>query len=198
MNDKALTPLLLEGELRVLDTDLAERLGFDRPRNIRTLITRWKAELEQLGVCCAVQQTSGTKGGRPAMVYYLNRKQAIFITAKSETPVATDITIEIIHRFDEYEVNRATVTQQNQIEQPFNLKTHDQWSLEELRAKMSEVKMYGQTLSTSAGAWMLEKLGFPMPPVELLPDWMRQRNFFDGAIPPGSVTITVTPDRPAH
>jgi hypothetical protein len=31
---------------------------------------------------------------------YLNRKQAIFLTAKSETPDATEITIEIIQRFD--------------------------------------------------------------------------------------------------
>jgi hypothetical protein len=37
------------------------------------------------------------------MEYYLNRKQAIFITAKSDTVVATDITIEIIERFDAYE-----------------------------------------------------------------------------------------------
>jgi hypothetical protein len=37
------------------------------------------------------------------MEYYLNRKQAIFITAKSDTGVATDITIEIIERFDTYE-----------------------------------------------------------------------------------------------
>jgi len=198
MTQPTLTPLLLEGELRVLDTDLAERLEFAEPRAIRKLIGRWKDELSKLGVCATVSQTSGEKGGRPAMVYYLNRKQAIFITAKSETPVATDITIEIIHRFDEYEVNRATSSQQTVIDPPFHTKQHDQWSLEELRAKMSEVKMYGQTLSSSAGAWMLEKLGFPMPPVELLPDWMRQRNFFDGSIPPGSVTITVTPDRPAH
>jgi hypothetical protein len=42
-------------------------------------------------------------GGRPTIEYYLNRKQAIFITAKSETPIPTDTTIEIIERFDAYE-----------------------------------------------------------------------------------------------
>lgn len=183
------TPLLLEGEFRVLDTDLAERLGFERPRDIRKLITRWLGELQQLGVCAAMAQTSGAKGGRPTTVYYLNRKQAIFITAKSETPEATDITIEIIHRFDEYELGRATLAQQPLIEPPFHSKGHDEWTLEELRAKMSEVNLYGRTLSTPAAAWMLERLGFPLPPPELRPAWMRQADMF----PPGSVTITVAP-----
>jgi hypothetical protein len=106
MTNVLLTPALIDGEFRILDTDLAKRLGFERPRTIRTLITRWKDELERLGICCAVQQNHEGGRGRPAMAYYLNRKQAIFITAKSETPEATDITIEIIHRFDEYEVGR--------------------------------------------------------------------------------------------
>lgn len=184
-----ITPLLLEGELRVLDTDLAERLQFERPRDIRKLVTRWRAELDRLGVCAAMAQTSGARGGRPTTAYYLNRKQAIFITAKSETPIATDITIEIIHRFDEYETDRAAATQR--IDPPFNTKTHDEWSLEELRARISEVKLYGHTMSPSAGAWALERLGFPMPPMELRPAWMRQEDMFT----PGSVTITVaTPE----
>ena len=196
MTEMTITPLLLDGEYRVLDTDLAGRLGFAEPRAIRKLIGRWLPDLQKMGVCATVSQTSGRKGGRPALAYYLNRKQAIFITAKSETAEATDITIEIIHRFDEYECGRASVMQQA-IEPPFHSKTHDEWSLEELRAKTAEVKLYSQTLSTPAGAWMLERLGFPMPPPELRPAWMRQREMFDGAIPPGSVTITVTPqDRP--
>lgn len=48
--------------------------------------------------------TVGIAGqGDQAKEYYLNRKQAIFITAKSATPDATDITIEIIEKFDAYE-----------------------------------------------------------------------------------------------
>jgi hypothetical protein len=45
----------------------------------------------------------GGTGGRPATEYHLHRKQAIFLTAKSETTEATEITIEIIERFDAYE-----------------------------------------------------------------------------------------------
>ncbi|PYD65479.1 hypothetical protein CDI09_13390 [Komagataeibacter nataicola] len=60
-----------------------------------------------MGVCATASQTSGSKGGRPTEAYYLNRKQAIFITAKSETAIATDITIEIVERFDAYERDAA-------------------------------------------------------------------------------------------
>jgi hypothetical protein len=41
--------------------------------------------------------------GQKVMAYFLNRKQAIYITAKSDTAVATDTTMEIIERFDAYE-----------------------------------------------------------------------------------------------
>ena len=47
-------PSMREGELRILETDLAKRLGFDRPRKIRELVTRHKASLEQMGTCPAV------------------------------------------------------------------------------------------------------------------------------------------------
>jgi len=40
MTDILLTPALIDGEFRILDTDLAKRLGFERPRDIRKLITR--------------------------------------------------------------------------------------------------------------------------------------------------------------
>ncbi|MBS1029446.1 phage antirepressor KilAC domain-containing protein [Gluconobacter albidus] len=89
-----------DGELRVLDTDLATRLGFDRPRDIRKLIKRYEAELGKMGTCATVARVIR---GNETEVYYLNKKQAIFITAKSETAEATEITIEIIEKFDAYE-----------------------------------------------------------------------------------------------
>jgi phage regulator Rha-like protein len=99
-----IAPRMIEGELRILDIELAERLGFARPRVIRELIERHIEALSALGaVCRTVRQTSSDKGGRPATEYYLNRKQAIFVTAKSATTEATEITIEIIERFNAYE-----------------------------------------------------------------------------------------------
>ena len=95
----------VEGEARIEDLDLAMRLGFSTPANIRKLIKRHEASLTQMGHLATVTKTPESLGlmGRPATAYYLNRKQAIFITAKSETAEATDITIEIIERFDAYE-----------------------------------------------------------------------------------------------
>ncbi|WP_257640678.1 phage regulatory protein/antirepressor Ant [Acetobacter orientalis] len=98
-----ITPSMHEGELRILDTDLAMRLGFSQSRDIRKIIKRYLPELDRMGVRATVAQTPSERGGRPTEAYYLNRKQAIFITAKSETAEATDITIEIIERFDAYE-----------------------------------------------------------------------------------------------
>lgn len=39
---------MVGGELRTLDVDLAERLGFGRPRNIGKLVERWLPELDKL------------------------------------------------------------------------------------------------------------------------------------------------------
>lgn len=94
-----ITPAIRGGELRILDIDLAGRLGFDRPRNIRNLIKRYEGDLSKMGVCFTVEQTSGGKGGRPAVAYYLNEEQALFITTKSETPNAIAVTIEIVTQF---------------------------------------------------------------------------------------------------
>lgn len=100
MSQNIITPEMHEGELRILDTDLAVRLGFSQPRDIRKIIKRYLPELDKLGPRATVARV--VNGGK-ATEYYLNRKQAIFITAKSETAEATDITIEIIERFDAYE-----------------------------------------------------------------------------------------------
>ncbi|MBF0858152.1 hypothetical protein HKD24_02860 [Gluconobacter sp. LMG 31484] len=95
-----IAPAMHDGELRILDTDLATRLGFDRPRNIRNLIKRYGADLDKMGPRFTVERVIN---GGTATETYLNKKQAIFITAKSETAEATEITIEIIEKFDAYE-----------------------------------------------------------------------------------------------
>ncbi|HWL68145.1 MAG TPA: Rha family transcriptional regulator [Geminicoccus sp.] len=90
-----------EGEARVLDTDLASRLRFDQPRDIRKLIARHGGALSQLGELATTEIVVGK--GQRTTAYLLNKRQAIFLTTKSETPAATEITIEIIERFDAYE-----------------------------------------------------------------------------------------------
>lgn len=87
-------------EPRLLDTDLAQQLGYARPRVIRDLIARYEDALSDLGTLCrTVRQT----GGRPATEVYLNKKQSLFIIAKSETDTAIEMTIKVIEKFDAYE-----------------------------------------------------------------------------------------------
>ena len=65
----------------IRDIDLAESLGFDRPRDIRKIIARYKANLLEFGICATVAQIH-EGAGRPAIEYWLNKQQALFITAK--------------------------------------------------------------------------------------------------------------------
>ena len=96
----ALVPTDVDGELRIRDYDLAVRLGFAKPAKIRDLIKRHLQSLVAMGT---VPTVGTVTRGQEGTEFYLNRKQAIFITAKSETAEATEITIEIIERFDAYE-----------------------------------------------------------------------------------------------
>ncbi|MEW9272409.1 phage antirepressor KilAC domain-containing protein [Gluconobacter oxydans] len=101
-----IAPAMHDGELRILDTDLATRLGFDRPRDIRKLIKRYEAELGRMGRCATVARRPES-GGHTVTEYYLNEEQALFITAKSETAAATKITIEIVTQFAAFKRGKA-------------------------------------------------------------------------------------------
>lgn len=63
-----INPVLIENELRILDIDLAQRLGFERPRNIRKLINRYLNELDEMGTRATVERV--INGGK-AKEYYL-------------------------------------------------------------------------------------------------------------------------------
>jgi phage regulator Rha-like protein len=100
-----LTITTIDREPRVLDTDLAERLGYAQPADIRKLIKRHEAALAALGLIATVAKSTG---GRPATAYYLNKAQAIFVTTQSGTATAIDITVEVIKKFDAYEKGLVT------------------------------------------------------------------------------------------
>jgi hypothetical protein len=69
---------------------------------IRNLIRRHALALAELGILFTVEGIP-VRRGRPGKAYYLNRPQALFVTAKSETDLATHITVEVVRKFDEYE-----------------------------------------------------------------------------------------------
>ena len=95
----ALTLTPINGEPRVHDLHLAERLGFDRPRDIRKIIKRNEAKLLSFGGCATVARVVE---GNEISEFYLNQRQAIFICMKSETEKAFDVQVEIVRVFDAY------------------------------------------------------------------------------------------------
>jgi len=86
-----------DDEPRVRDTDLAERLGFERPRDIRKLIDRIASDekMSGFGICATVAQKTGGRG-RPAQEYWLTEAQALLVAAKSETAKSAGILAEMI------------------------------------------------------------------------------------------------------
>lgn len=85
----------IDGEPRIRDLDLAEKLGYERPRKIRDLIAEFANEIE----VCPVQGRTSERGGRPADEYWLTEAQALFVVAKSETSKATEILKLVISAF---------------------------------------------------------------------------------------------------
>jgi hypothetical protein len=98
----ALTLTPVNGEPRVHDLALAEKLGFADRYMIRKLIKRNEAKLLKFGVVSTVETTTGALGGRPTAEFYLNQKQAIFVCMKSETEKAFDVQADIVRVFDAY------------------------------------------------------------------------------------------------
>ena len=97
----------INNEPCIKDLVLAEALGFVRPREIRRLIDRNRTDLESLGVISRYMTRKSQTRGRPSVCYYLNRKQALFITAKSDTPQAAQVTIRMVEVFDDYMAGKA-------------------------------------------------------------------------------------------
>jgi hypothetical protein len=90
------------GEARVRDLVLAERLGYEDPRMLRRLVERHWERLSAFGdISVTVTENSDPLGrGRPGRSYWLNRKQTLYLCAKSETPRAAEVTIAMVEVFD--------------------------------------------------------------------------------------------------
>lgn len=97
----------IDGEPRMLDVRLAEVLEFSRPRDIRKIVERNSKELQSFGILRHVAQNHNGGRGRPSMEYWLNKKQALYITAKSDTPAAAMVTIQMVEVFDAYTSGKA-------------------------------------------------------------------------------------------
>lgn len=90
---------VLNDEPRVRDLDLAERLGFDRPRDIRKLIDRHRVEIDSFGICATVAQNHSGGRGRPTTEFYLNEEQSLLIATVSNAPAASVVRRALITTF---------------------------------------------------------------------------------------------------
>ncbi|WP_366654459.1 hypothetical protein [Fodinicurvata sp. EGI_FJ10296] len=108
----------LDGEPRIEDLRIAERLGFDRPRDIRKLVERHSKELESYGgICATVAQNTEPKGrGRPGREYRLNEGQTLLICMLARTPQAAAVRKEVIDVYMAY--------RQGDAEDPRKLEDH--------------------------------------------------------------------------
>jgi hypothetical protein len=91
-----------DGVRRWRDLDIAEWLGLERERNIRTnLIQPNREELERHGPLLEIQATPRT-GGPTATEYWLTFAQAMVICSQSRTPRAEDVRTVMIQVFEEF------------------------------------------------------------------------------------------------
>ena len=92
----------VEGEPRVLDTELAAALGMARPTNIRGVIEQNKAELEGFGPCTARVHDHPTVFGRTTTAFYLNEEQALLVAMFSRTEKAKEVRATLVRVFAAY------------------------------------------------------------------------------------------------
>ncbi len=93
-----------DDERRILDVELAKKLGFSRPRDIRKTIERFAEAGELPGVYTrdAVARVARKNRGTVEIAsteYWLTMEEALFITAKSETETANEILKAVIKVF---------------------------------------------------------------------------------------------------
>ncbi len=89
-------------EPRIQDDRLAEALGFPRLRKIKDLIARHIEALQRFGEVCTTAGQTSERGGRPGKVYWLNKRQCLYLCTKSETANASEVTIQMVEVFDAY------------------------------------------------------------------------------------------------
>lgn len=93
-------------EPRVSHLRLAGLLGYQQPHKLAHLIERHREALERFGVIPSTVDENRTGRGRPGQVHWLNKRQALYLCTKSETPNATEATIAMVEVFDAWTAGR--------------------------------------------------------------------------------------------
>lgn len=91
----------IDGEPRARDIEIAERLGYSRPRKIRELIEANLAEIEGFGTAPrrGAPFTSGNGTVQEAEEFWLNEEQALLVAALAKTKNAAAVRAMLIRCF---------------------------------------------------------------------------------------------------
>ncbi|WP_333822838.1 helix-turn-helix domain-containing protein [Pinisolibacter sp.] len=100
---------LNDGELRIPDLVLADRLGMADPHDIRRLIRANLAEIESFGPVSGRRPETSPKGGRPGTEYLLTEPQAICVATLSRAPRAADVRAALIALYMEVRHGEASI-----------------------------------------------------------------------------------------
>lgn len=98
-----------DGEARISDVEMSERLGYPRIADFRHLIRNHKQTLNKFNHLAFNQRALPQGGGRPVTEFWLTEAQAIYIVTKSEAKLAVEITVAIVKAFVAY--RRGTINQ---------------------------------------------------------------------------------------
>ena len=151
-----------EGEPRIRDVDLAERLGFRLAYDVRKTIDRNRKELQSYGEVFATVAKTSEGGGRPGKEYWLNEGQALVICALSRTSKAAAIRKQIIDVFMAYRAGRlAPSTIADSV--PADQSALSGSALEELDAKISGIAILVAGLQRQLGKNPALRLEEPHP-----------------------------------
>jgi hypothetical protein len=89
-------------EPRVRDVDVAARGGMRRPRDVRQLIERNRAEIEKHGALEVRGTAPQTSGGRPGLEYWLTEAQSFTVVALMRTAQAASVRFALVQLFVGY------------------------------------------------------------------------------------------------
>lgn len=85
-----------DGEPRARDIEIAERLGFKQPRDIRKTLARHRGALEGFGPVVVIDSTYR---GQKSEEWHLNEEQALYAATVSDAPNAPAVRAMLIRTF---------------------------------------------------------------------------------------------------
>lgn len=129
----------IDGEPMIEDMELAHRLGYSQPRDIRKIIKRM-IETGDLRSQDYRAKSSRSVGGE-SVVFHLSEAGSLHVATRSETENARDIRHQLIDVFIEYRQGNLPTTHQIKSVGPLELKAKESTAL--LQCFMSSAEILG-------------------------------------------------------